>query len=102
MRDKHSQQERQPIHEAVVNALQTWVERHPNPDVPALSIATSGQFTPRQLLQEVRERSDTGLFLEEMIETAVANGAAKLEEVMSLFEGSEPAAASETPVRTFY
>jgi hypothetical protein len=92
MRDKHSHEERQPVHHAVVNALQTWVERHPNPDVPALSIAAAGQFTPRQLLQEVLERSETGLFLEEMIETAAGNGPAKLEEILSSFEGSEPTA----------
>jgi len=75
-----------------MTALQKWVERHPNPDVPALSIAASGQFSPRQLLEEVRESSDTGLFLEEMIETAITKGPAKLEEVLSLFDGTEPTA----------
>jgi hypothetical protein len=76
------------VHEAIVRALQKWVERHPNPDVPAMSIATSGQFTPRQLLQAVCDRSETGVFVEEMIEAAVAANEVELDDILNRFEES--------------
>lgn len=98
MNFRHSPKAQRPVHEVVVQALEKWVERHPNPDVPAMSIATSGQFTPRQLLHEIRDRSDTGLLLEEMIETAVVKQAVTLDELLSWFEGEEPNAVHDAPI----
>jgi hypothetical protein len=99
MTNRQSKHAGQTVHEAVVKALEAWVDRHPTPDAPALSIAVSGQFTPRQLLCEVRDRSDTGLQLEEMIETAVANKSCTLDEVLSLFGGPEPGRSAQPQVR---
>jgi hypothetical protein len=76
------------MHESLASAMEAWVNRHPTPDSPSFSIAQSGQFTPRQLLREVRDRSDVGLHLEEMVETAVAGGAVTLEQVLHMFQGS--------------
>jgi hypothetical protein len=95
MSDPRSEARGHSVHESVEKALELWVSRHPAPDVPALSIAQSGQFTPRQLLREVRERSDVGLLLEEMLESAVATGPASLDEILNLFRGSE--SERETP-----
>jgi len=76
----------QSVHDAVVEALEAWVNRHPAPDTPVLSIAVSGQYSPRQLLCEVRDRSETGLQIEEMIETAVASKAYTLKQILDLFQ----------------
>jgi hypothetical protein len=74
------------LHEGLVKSMQVWVERHPNPDVPALSVAGGEQFTPRQLLKEVIERSDSGLFFEELVATAAARSSVKLDEILAWFE----------------
>jgi hypothetical protein len=63
-------------HEQIYASLLHWVEHHPNPDAPALSIAGSGDYSPRELLEAVGSRSDVGQFFEAMI----VNGASIYED----------------------
>ena len=90
MRLSERTREPEPVHDSVLGALRKWVEGHPAPDVPALSIAQAGQFSPRQLLQEVVEQTDTGQLLEEMIDHAAAHHKEGLEGVLRMFDQQEP------------
>lgn len=85
------------LHQSVMNALAKWVERHPAPDAPALSIAQTGQFSPRQLLKEVAEQSETGQLVEEMIDHAAAfDHPEGLEGVLRMFEREGPSQEEES------
>ncbi len=81
------------FHDSVLAALHKWVELHPSPDTPALSIAQTGQFSPRQLLHEVDEQTETGQLLEEMIEVAAVRHPGGVLGVLSMFEETEISAA---------
>jgi hypothetical protein len=84
-------------HERILKSMQKWVELHPAPDKPVLSIGGSSNFSPRQLLNEVASRSTTGLLIEEMVETARSQGPLDLDDILGWFEGHAPRGADEAP-----
>jgi hypothetical protein len=55
------------VHQRILKTLSVWVEQHPNPDAPALAIAGLGAYSPRQLMEAVSEKSETGQFFEALI-----------------------------------
>jgi hypothetical protein len=52
-------------------ALKAWVDHHPEPDKPAISVANAGQFSPRQIYNEVVEESEFGEFFIRLVEHGV-------------------------------
>jgi len=54
-------------HEHILEALRKWVEKHPAPDQIALSVASLGAYSPRELWEAVENQTEVGRFLESLI-----------------------------------
>jgi len=52
-------------------ALKAWVDHHPERDKPAISVANAGQFSPRQIYNEVVEESEFGEFFIRLVEHGI-------------------------------
>lgn len=46
-----------------VDSIRKWVESHPAPDEVALELNTGEKYTPRQILQEVKDNTECGKWL---------------------------------------
>jgi hypothetical protein len=57
-----------PDRERLLEALELWVDSHPDPDDAALSEASSGTYSPRQILHEVQLDSEFGRFIVRLVE----------------------------------
>jgi hypothetical protein len=52
----------------LLTTLKLWVDLHVQPDEPVISVAHAGQFSPRQIYNEVLEESEFGKFFVRMVE----------------------------------
>lgn len=52
----------------VIAALEKWTSTHPHPDGVAIQIADGRQFSPREILAEVRDRTPVGKWLLRVVE----------------------------------
>ena len=79
--------------ERLLAALKSWVDAHPAPDKPAISIAQGGTYSPRQIYEEVLEDSGFGQFFVRMVEHGA--GLAGFEEVLKGFTNIDVAEIDE-------
>jgi hypothetical protein len=73
--------------ERVVNAISAWANRQKDPDEPAVELCGIGEYSPRQLAEEVKTGSAAGALFLDIIETALQRF--PLETVLSRFIGAE-------------
>jgi hypothetical protein len=87
--------------ERLTSALGSWIESHPEPDVPAFRIAQeAGELTPRQIVASVAENDHLGRQVLAILEYNVRR--TSLEEVATDFEHLDteppPSGTARTPV----
>ena len=87
--------------ERITSALRVWLDRHPEPDLPAFRIAEEPvELTPRQIVTSVAENDHIGQQILAILEYSVRR--TSLEEVTADLErlNTEPpsAATGRTPV----
>jgi hypothetical protein len=85
----------------LTSALGTWLERHPEPDLPAFRIAQERvELTPRQIVASVVENDHLGQQVLAILEYSVRR--TSLRRVADDFERVDteppPAATGQTPV----
>ena len=56
----------------ILNVIESWASRHPDPDKPAINLATE-RYTPRQIMSEVRAKSTAGRFILKVLEHRAKN-----------------------------
>jgi hypothetical protein len=56
-------------HAELLDLLSVWVRTNPEPDQPAISVM-GRSYSPAEILEEVRERSDLGELLGDMLYTS--------------------------------
>jgi len=76
----------------LAETVKQWAQSHPSPEVPAVRILGRGVFSPAQISEEILRRSDVGLILLSVLESAVE--ASSLEAVLQSFEDGEATAAA--------
>ena len=54
----------------IIKALDSWAAKHPGKDQPAISVATFGEFSPREIVEAVTQETPFGQFFLKMIESA--------------------------------
>jgi len=72
-------------HDRILSALRIWLENHPSPDQPAISIAQMGSFTPQQIVNAVENSTDAGNFFESMIVFAAKEENTTLDSILESF-----------------
>jgi hypothetical protein len=72
-------------HQQISDALQVWVEHHPAPDEPVLSVANFGQLSPRELSAAIEQGTPAGRFVESMILFGAAQDRSGLDGVLESF-----------------
>lgn len=74
-------------HTHILDQLNIWLTRHPAPDQPALSVASFGAYSPRELCEAVEQRNEMGQFLESLILFGATSRPGGLNEVLASFVG---------------
>jgi hypothetical protein len=89
------------LHSRIARTLEQWVAQHPSPEMPALSLAEMGEFSPRQIFEAVKAKTDVGEFVEVLIVNGVRMHPEGIEGVLKTFAASEPEREAESrPVMT--
>lgn len=75
----------------LMQAVETWADLYPAPEVAAVRIMGVGGFTPGQVVESMRERNAVGELLFHVLDNAVV--ASSLDEVLGSFDSGPGAVA---------
>lgn len=70
----------------LLRAIRVWVASHPDPDGPGITIMSSGNLSPRQIVEAIENDTENGRLLCRIFENAAR--AATWEEVLDSFRKS--------------